>query len=105
MEISYKDTKYSFDVERLAEDQFKFTINGESFVSEVREQPDGALLASAPRRRELRVLSLRGCVGEDSSAGLLAFVDAKLRDAARAAGQRRDMARRRMRTCMAEAAP
>merc|ERR1740138_535119 len=46
VEISYKDTKYNFQVERMAADQFKFSINGESFVSEVREQPDGALLAS-----------------------------------------------------------
>jgi acetyl-CoA carboxylase/biotin carboxylase 1 len=68
VEISYKDTKYSFDVERLAEDQFKFTINGESFVSEVREQPDGALLASFGG-------ATRKIVGQEDALGLRVTLD------------------------------
>jgi len=45
-EIAYLDTKYNFDVELLAPDVYKLTINGNSIEARVTETAEGALLAT-----------------------------------------------------------
>jgi len=45
-EIAYLDTKYAFEVELLAPDIYRLTINGKSIEARVTETAEGALLAT-----------------------------------------------------------
>jgi len=45
-EIAYLDTKYNFDIELLASDIYRFTINGNSIDARVTQTAEGALLAT-----------------------------------------------------------
>ena len=46
VEIAYEDTKYNFVVTRLAKDIFRFAINGQEIEVKIRQNPEGALLAT-----------------------------------------------------------
>jgi acetyl-CoA carboxylase/biotin carboxylase 1 len=45
-EIAYKDTRYAFHVERLAEDIYRLTVSGSVIDARVTETAEGALLAT-----------------------------------------------------------
>ena len=45
-EVAYKDTRYPFHVERLADDIFRMTVGGSVIDARVTETAEGALLAT-----------------------------------------------------------
>lgn len=46
IEIAYEDTKYPFQVERIAPDVYRLTINGNSLDARITQTAEGALLAT-----------------------------------------------------------
>ena len=46
VEIAYKDTKYPFQVQRIAEDIFRFTLGHNTIEAKITETAEGALLAA-----------------------------------------------------------
>uniref|UniRef100_A0A0K6S787 Uncharacterized protein n=1 Tax=Chromera velia CCMP2878 TaxID=1169474 RepID=A0A0K6S787_9ALVE len=44
VEITFKDTKFTFEVTRVAPDLFRLVINGQTLEARVREQTDGSFL-------------------------------------------------------------
>jgi len=46
LEIAYEDTKYSFNVEVLSPEVYRFTLNGQSFDAVITQTAEGALLAN-----------------------------------------------------------
>lgn len=46
LEVAYKDIKYPFHVERLADDIYRLTVAGSVIDARVSQTPEGAILAT-----------------------------------------------------------